>query len=63
MVHKSLINTIRLKGKLSDMKTWIDELYIEIKTRWNRLRAEGGNPDECSFLIHLMEAIEKNTDD
>ena len=45
------------------MKTWIDELYIEIKARWNRLRAEGGRSDECSFLVHLMEEIEKNTDD
>lgn len=45
------------------MKTWIDELYIEIKARWNRLRAEGGRSDECRFLVHLMEEIEKNTDD
>lgn len=45
------------------MKTWIDELYLEIKARWNRKRAESGNSDECSFLVHLMEEIEKNTDD
>ena len=45
------------------MRTWIDELYLEIKARWNRIRVESGNSDECRFLVHLMEEIEQNTDD
>lgn len=46
------------------MKNWIDELYLEIKSRWNRIRAlPDANPEECAFLVHLMEEIEKNTDD
>ena len=44
------------------MKTWIDDLYLEIKARWNRIRAlPDANPDECTFLVHLMEEIEKCT--
>lgn len=46
------------------MKNWIDELYLEIKARWNRIRGlPDVNPEECAFLVHLMEEIEKNTDD
>lgn len=56
------INGDRLKEHF--MRTWIDELYLEIKSRWNRIRAlPDANPDECAFLVHLMEEIEKNTDD
>lgn len=45
------------------MRTWIDELYLEIKARWNRTRVLSDvNPNECAFLVHLMEEIEKNTD-
>ena len=40
-----------------------EELYLEIKARWNRIRVESGNSDECRFLVHLMEEIEQNTDD
>ena len=47
----------------SEMKTWIDDLYLEIKARWNRIRAlPDTDTDECAFLVHLMEEIEKCTD-
>lgn len=46
------------------MKTWIDELYLEIRDHRNRKRAERAeNADECRFLNHLMEEIEKNSDE
>ena len=46
------------------MRNWIDELYLEIKARWNRIRGlPDANHEECAFLVHLMEEIEKNTDD
>lgn len=42
---------------------WIDELYLEVKSKWNKIRAlPDANPDERAFLVHLMEKIEKNTD-
>lgn len=50
--------------KKDTMRTWIDELYLEIKSRWNKIRAlPDASPEECAFLVHLMEEIEKNTDD
>lgn len=51
------------KTPIENTKIWIDELYLEIKARWNRIRAKSGHSDECRFLVHLMEEIEKNTDD
>jgi len=51
------------KTPIENTKNWIDELYLEIKAHWNRIRAEGGQSDECRFLVHLMEEIERNTDD
>ena len=39
---------------------WIADLYIEIKARWNILRANpNADADELKFLVHLMEEIEK----
>lgn len=45
------------------MRNWIDNLYLKIKSRWNKIRAlPNANQDECRFLVYLMEEIEKNTD-
>ena len=46
------------------MRNWIDELYLEVKSRWNRIRGlQDANLEECAFLVHLIEDIENNTDD
>lgn len=46
------------------MRTWIDEMYLEIKRRWNQIRAlPYSSSEECRFLVHLMETIEQNTED
>lgn len=47
------------------MAEWIDDVYREIKARWNRKRAlpeSDRNRDELQFLVYLMEVIERNTD-
>ena len=41
------------------MMTLIDKIYIEIKTKWNKLRVkQDSDPDILRFLVYLMELIE-----
>ena len=42
------------------MADLIDRVYLEIKSKWNRLRIkQDSDPDILRFLIHLMEMIEE----
>lgn len=41
------------------MTSLIDKIYLEIKTKWNKLRIkQDPDPDVLRFLVHLMEMIE-----
>ena len=42
------------------MADLIDRVYLEIKSKWNRLRIkQDSDPDILRFLIRLMEMIEE----
>lgn len=36
----------------------LDQIYLEIKAKWNELRLAGADPDVLKFLVHLMDEIE-----
>ena len=38
----------------------LDEIYKEIKAKWNELRLARADPDILKFLVHLMEMRENS---
>ena len=50
----SLANNRQIKGG----DAMLDQIYLEIKAKWNELRLAGADPDVLKFLVHLMSEIE-----
>lgn len=51
-------------GLIESQDALINKLYLEIKAKWNRLRAENdlNNQSVLRFLVRLMEMIEEAED-
>ena len=35
----------------------LDELYLEIRDKWNELRLKNADPEILKFFVHLLDKI------